>query len=216
MTNDAIANAPWPFVNKDGETDFAIGQFFEGGINLSDMFGGEPPCFGTFLAETRSSQETDAQLKDFALGSLDTCVPPDIETHVQQNGQNVSSINKGESVVDVATFSGDNGEVTGTVEFFVCGPGQSKPDCSTGGTQVGGTETIANEIGHLGLRSRRPAPRLVLLPRRIHARPRAPSTSRASTPTTPPSVSGSSRPTSRSSRRRTTAPSPPARTSASR
>ena len=145
VTNADTENAPWTFVNKDGETDFAAGQFFEGGINLSDMFGGEPPCFGTFLAETRSSQETDAQLKDFALGSLDTCVPPDIETHVQQNGQNVSSINKGESVVDVATFSGTNGEVEGTVEFFVCGPGSSKPDCSSGGTKVGATKTINNE-----------------------------------------------------------------------
>ena len=145
VTNTDTANAPWPFVNKDGETDFATGQFFEGGINLSDMFGGEPPCFGTFLAETRSSQETDAQLKDFAFGSLDTCVPPDIETHVQQGGQNVSSINKGESVVDVATFSGTNGEVDGTAEFFVCGPGQTKPDCSNGGTQIGGTVNIDNE-----------------------------------------------------------------------
>jgi uncharacterized repeat protein (TIGR01451 family)/fimbrial isopeptide formation D2 family protein len=145
VTNDGTANAPWTFTNKDGEHDFAIGQFFEGGINLSDMFGGQPPCFGTFLAETRSSQETDAQLKDFAFGSLDTCVPPDIETHVQQNGQNVSSINKGESVVDVATFDGTNGAVTGSAEFFVCGPSQSKPDCSNGGTQIGGTETIDNE-----------------------------------------------------------------------
>ena len=55
MTNDDIENAPWPFLNKDGETDFGPGQFFEGGINLSDMFGGDAPCFGSFLAETRSS-----------------------------------------------------------------------------------------------------------------------------------------------------------------
>jgi uncharacterized repeat protein (TIGR01451 family) len=145
VSNATGKTAPWPFLNKDGETNFGPGQFFEGGINLSDMFGGNPPCFGTFLAETRSSAETDAQLKDFALGSLDTCVPPDIETHVQQGGQNVSSINKGESVVDVATFSGTNGEVEGTVEFFVCGPGTSKPDCSNGGDKVGATKTINNE-----------------------------------------------------------------------
>ncbi|MGK2849572.1 MAG: DUF7507 domain-containing protein [Candidatus Limnocylindrales bacterium] len=145
VTNEDTSDAPWPFLNKDASADFGVGQFFEGGINLSDMFGGQPPCFGTFLAETRSSQETDAQLKDFALGSLDTCVPPDIETHVQQSGQNVSKINKGESVVDVATFDGTNGTVTGTAEFFVCGPNaNAKPDCSTGGTSIG-TKTIANE-----------------------------------------------------------------------
>jgi uncharacterized repeat protein (TIGR01451 family) len=145
VVNSGVATAPWTFLNKAGQSNFAAGEFYEGGINLSDMFGGNPPCFGTFLAETRSSQETDAQLKDFALGSLDTCVPPDIETHVQQNGQNVGSINKGESVVDVATFSGTNGEVEGTVEFFVCGPGSSRPDCSNGGTKVGDTKTINNE-----------------------------------------------------------------------
>ena len=144
VSNENIETAPWDFLNKDGEENFDPGQFFEGGINLSEMFGGEPPCFGTFLAETRSSAETDAQLKDFALGSLDTCVPPDIETHVQQNGQNVSSINKGESVVDVATFDGDNGEVTGTARFFVCRDATSKPDCSNGGDAIG-TDTIDNE-----------------------------------------------------------------------
>ncbi|HEX5589631.1 MAG TPA: hypothetical protein VFX65_05020 [Candidatus Limnocylindrales bacterium] len=73
VTNAAVENAPWPFTNKDGSNDFGVGQFFEGGINLSDLFGGDPPCFSSFLAETRSSQETDAQLKDFALGSFDTC-----------------------------------------------------------------------------------------------------------------------------------------------
>jgi uncharacterized repeat protein (TIGR01451 family)/fimbrial isopeptide formation D2 family protein len=145
VVNAAVEHAPWTFENKDGSTDFGVGQFYEGGLNLSDMFGGNAPCFSTFMAETRSSQETDAQLKDFALGSLDTCVPPDIETFVQQGGQNVSSINKGESVVDLATFSGTNGEVEGTVEFFVCGPGSSKPDCSNGGTKVGDTKTISDE-----------------------------------------------------------------------
>ena len=42
-TNEDIEDAPWPFLNKDGETDFGPGQFFEGGINLSDMFGGDAP-----------------------------------------------------------------------------------------------------------------------------------------------------------------------------
>jgi uncharacterized repeat protein (TIGR01451 family) len=147
VSNTTTTNAPWTFVNKDGQTNFGPGQFYEGGINLSDMFGGHAPCFGTFLAETRSSQETDAQLKDFVLGSLDTCVPPKIETQVKQGTTDVNKINKGESVVDVATFSGSNGTVAGKVDFFVCGPGAngSKPDCSNGGDPVGGTVTIANE-----------------------------------------------------------------------
>jgi len=73
IVNAGVEDAPWPFVNKDGATDFGVGQFFEGGINLDQLFGGDPPCFSGFLAETRSSQEVEAQLKDFALGNLDTC-----------------------------------------------------------------------------------------------------------------------------------------------
>ncbi|MFL5725157.1 MAG: isopeptide-forming domain-containing fimbrial protein [Chloroflexota bacterium] len=118
-TNAAITNAPWTFENKDGDNDFGIGQFFEGGINLSDMFGGEAPCFGAFLAETRSSQETDAQLKDFALGDFNTCVPPDITTT-----SSVSTADFGQTVTDTANLSGSNGAVTGTVDFFICTPAQ--------------------------------------------------------------------------------------------
>ena len=126
-TNAAVANAPWAFTNKDGENDFAVGQFFEGGINLSDMFNGQPPCFGTFLAETRSSQETDAQLKDFALGDLNTCVPPTITTQVNHSSYVVGS---GTSVIDTAHLTGAKGPVTGTVDFFLCGPTGAAADCN--------------------------------------------------------------------------------------
>ena len=93
--NNGTETAPWNFENKDGDDFFAKGQFFEGGINLSDLFGGDAPCFSTFLAETRSSQEVEAQLKDFALGSLDTCVPPDIKTD-----SSVSDADFGDEVTD--------------------------------------------------------------------------------------------------------------------
>jgi uncharacterized repeat protein (TIGR01451 family) len=46
--------------------------FFEGGVNLSALFP-EVPCFSTFLTNTRTSQSTSADLKDFGLGSIDTC-----------------------------------------------------------------------------------------------------------------------------------------------
>jgi uncharacterized repeat protein (TIGR01451 family) len=137
VSNAASETAPWTFTNKDGAHDFGPGQFFEGGINLSDMFGGNPPCFGTFLAETRSSAETDAQLKDFALGSLDTCVPPTIATTSSK-----STVHFGETVTDTATLSGANGPVSGSVKFYVCGPSGSAPDCTTGGTQVGGAIAV--------------------------------------------------------------------------
>jgi uncharacterized repeat protein (TIGR01451 family) len=54
-----------------------------------------------------------------------------------------SSITLGQSVTDTATLSGSNGAVTGTVKFFVCGPAASNPDCTFGGTQVGGAVTIS-------------------------------------------------------------------------
>ena len=145
VTNADTATAPWTFTNKDGGHNFAAGQFFEGGINLSAMFGGDPPCFGTFLAETRSSQETDAQLKDFAFGSLNTCVPPTIATQVRQDGQSLGSvgtISLGDTVTDHATFSGNHGAVTGSAAFHVCFNASSTPNCATGGTAAG-TDTIS-------------------------------------------------------------------------
>ncbi len=142
VVNAAIEDAPWPFENKDDETDFNVGQFFEGGINLSQLFGVDAPCFSTFLAETRSSQETDAQLKDFALGSLDTCVPPELETD-----SSVSEADFGDDVTDTATLSGSQGPVEGTITFFICEPDEvTSGGCEgSAGTQVGSPVTIVND-----------------------------------------------------------------------
>ena len=136
--NKSEETAPWPFLNKTGATNFAAGEFYEGGVNLDTIFGGDAPCFSSFLAETRSSQSTTAQLKDFALGSFNTCKPPAIDTQVSK-----TNVDFGGTVSDTATLSGNDGPVTGTVKFYVCGPEATAPDCSTGGTQVGGAVTIA-------------------------------------------------------------------------
>ena len=142
IVNGGTETAPWAFVNKDGDTDFGAGQFFEGGINLSELFGGDAPCFSTFLAETRSSQEVEAQLKDFALGSLDTCVPPDLETE-----SSVSEADFGDEVTDTASLSGSHGPVEGTIKFFICEPDEvTAAGCPEGeGTQVGSAVTIVND-----------------------------------------------------------------------
>jgi uncharacterized repeat protein (TIGR01451 family) len=50
----------------------------------------------------------------------------------------------GQSVTDTATLSGTNGPVTGTINFLVCGPAVSNPNCQAGGTPVGGAVTISN------------------------------------------------------------------------
>ncbi|HEX5616596.1 MAG TPA: hypothetical protein VFZ83_15705 [Acidimicrobiia bacterium] len=81
--NDADAPAPWAtdfpvpgatqYVPKFGDAGtFPAGAFFEGGVNLSAFFD-DLGCFNTFIAETRSSQEIGADLKDLALGSFETC-----------------------------------------------------------------------------------------------------------------------------------------------
>lgn len=63
------------YIPKSGTQGTYPGNaFFEGGINLSWIFGGNQlPCFSSFLMETRSSHRVNAQLKDFVLGDLDTC-----------------------------------------------------------------------------------------------------------------------------------------------
>jgi hypothetical protein len=143
ISNKGDETSPWPYTPAQGDSGtFPVASFFEGGINLDAAFPNGAPCISSFLAETRSSTETNAELKNFLIGEFQTCNPPKIETQVQQNDKDVSSINKGESVVDVATLSGTDGAVTGSVEFFVCGPNASKTACATGGTSLG-SKTIS-------------------------------------------------------------------------
>ncbi|HET7029765.1 MAG TPA: hypothetical protein VFI34_04600 [Candidatus Limnocylindrales bacterium] len=145
MTNSEPIDPSWTFDDKGASgtnNDIPAESFFEGGIDLDQLFGGTAPCFGSFIAETRASQSVDAVLKDFAGGAFDTCVPPTIATDSSK-----STVHFGETVTDTATLSGNDGKASGTVTFFVCGPSASAPDCSTGGTKVGsavGVTTSAN------------------------------------------------------------------------
>ena len=68
IVNGTTATAPWSFVDKSGNTDFAPGEFFEGALNLSALarqLNVPVPCFATFMAETRASAKPDSVLKDF-------------------------------------------------------------------------------------------------------------------------------------------------------
>jgi hypothetical protein len=68
--------AGWPggYIDKDGgTTQFQTSTFFEGGINVSELLGTNTTCFSTFLAMTRSSASTTAQLKDFVVGAFPLC-----------------------------------------------------------------------------------------------------------------------------------------------
>src|SRR5215203_6086636 len=67
--------SPWPYTPKSGTANvIPANGFFEGGVNLSELLDtSDLPCFSSFLAETRTSSSLDARLKDFALGSVNSC-----------------------------------------------------------------------------------------------------------------------------------------------
>jgi uncharacterized repeat protein (TIGR01451 family) len=70
--------SPWSYTPKSGAPNvFPPESFFEGGLDLTALYG-NVPCFTNFLTETRSSQETTATLKDFVLHAFNDCVivPP--------------------------------------------------------------------------------------------------------------------------------------------
>jgi hypothetical protein len=71
-TNDGPRYSPWNYTSKTGESMFPFETFFEGGINISKLLGGEA-CFASFMAETRASSSFTAQLKDFVLGAFPLC-----------------------------------------------------------------------------------------------------------------------------------------------
>lgn len=62
----------WNYVSKDGTSFFPATTFFEGGINIHDIFG-ENKCFSSFMAVTGASTSFTATAKDFALNDFDVC-----------------------------------------------------------------------------------------------------------------------------------------------
>jgi hypothetical protein len=72
--NTAPITTPWltaNFKDKVGH-DLRTAEFFEGGINLTDLnLGGK--CFNTFIGDTRSSTSLTATLFDFAAGTSGSC-----------------------------------------------------------------------------------------------------------------------------------------------
>ena len=140
IANQTATSAPWSYTPKAGAAGtFPQFSFFEGGLDLAQVFTGTVPCFGSFLVETRSSQEVNAQLKDFIAGDFNTCVPPTIATT-----SSTASADFGGSVTDTANLSGSDGNASGTVSFFICTPSEvTAAGCPAGaGTQVGSAVAV--------------------------------------------------------------------------
>lgn len=77
ISNTSPTPSPWNYTPKAGPSGtFPSFSFFEAGLNFSALareFGFNIPCFSSFMVQTRSSTSLNAQLKDFVLGSFETC-----------------------------------------------------------------------------------------------------------------------------------------------
>jgi len=74
ITNSGGQTSGWAYTPKSGTPGtYPVASFFEGGLNVTDLIGGETPCFSTFILETRSSTSDTAQLEDFIRGSFELC-----------------------------------------------------------------------------------------------------------------------------------------------
>ena len=120
FVNSANTTAVWPYSPKGkscGTNCIPVGASFEGGINLTDL-GLATECFSTFLVETRSSQSVSAVLKDFALGSFNTCVAFTCDKTVDNSSVCEDPSNPGFGLPVNYTFTFNNtGAVAVTVDL---------------------------------------------------------------------------------------------------
>jgi hypothetical protein len=147
-TSTSLTTSPWPFKDKSGNTNFAQGEFYEAGINLSGLgFGNE--CFSSVLAESRSSASVSAVLKDFVLSSFSPC-GASMTTTPSAGTTDATSVSPGTSVTDTATVTGTGitnpPNPTGNVTFFLCArtDTSSTATCDTGGNQVGSPVALSS------------------------------------------------------------------------
>ena len=148
--NNTTIEVPWNYQFKGASEGGWVpaGGFFEGGVDLTAA--GLEGCFSTFLAETRSSPEITAVLKDFALGDFEACdselttTPsdgaggalvdtndndvPDIEIGTGADGVNVTD----SAELDIKGTS----TWSGTLDFYLCGPIDVGEICDEGGVLI--------------------------------------------------------------------------------
>ncbi len=145
--NDVVTPSPWTLSQKNAPANsFQPTNFFEGGINLTNL-GFANACFSSFLMNTRSSAAGNAELHDKIIGQFARC-GASLKTHVS-----TTEVPIGGSLTDDATITvtgtGTPLAPTGTVSFFVCGPGASS--CDTSGTPfdtkpLSGAVQVGNEF----------------------------------------------------------------------
>ena len=136
IVNGGAITVNWPYTQKGGAACNSgpcsipqKGLFYEGGIDLTDLgLGGL--CLSSFMAETRSSADVSAVLKDFTLGSFNTCVSFTCNKTVDQ-----TSVCEGTPVNYTYTFT-NTGAVPVTIDLV---------DDQIVGNIVTGDSVAANE-----------------------------------------------------------------------
>jgi hypothetical protein len=139
--------SPWPFLDKTGHTSYQQGEFYEAGVNLSNLgLGGT--CFASFEAESRASTSPTATLKALAIGGFGACTSGLVTTPSAGKGGTVQIGSNGTySATDSATLTITGvSSWSGTLKFFFCGPlATGSCDGTTNvGTQVGSDRTVTN------------------------------------------------------------------------
>src|SRR3989454_7792752 len=128
-SNTVSISTPWSTQDKtSGPNTLATAEFFEVGIDLTGLFGSNPPCINRFIFDTRTSPSTTATLVDYAQGALSTCPTSTIFTSVSP-----TPITLGGSAIDTATVTLSTAStVDGTVDFKVYGPVATNiPTCNS-------------------------------------------------------------------------------------
>ena len=141
--NAGPTTSPWnytPKANVGSAGTFPANTFFEGGIDLTALSGGQV-CFSSFLAETRSSTSVTAQLKDFALGGFDTC---SAKISIRPSGVNAVGTNHTFTVKVERSFGGDFAGVQGRTVTGSIAAGSV-------GSFVGGNTCTTNAAGECNL-----------------------------------------------------------------
>jgi hypothetical protein len=140
---------PWLTANFKDKVGHSLrtSEFFEGGINLTDLgLGGQ--CFSSFLGDTRSSTSLTATLFDFAGGTIGSCTA----TVTTQPSQTTRLISSTAAITDTATVTGQNSSggtgstPTGTVSFFLCAPSELTPADTGVCDDSNGTAVTGNPV----------------------------------------------------------------------
>ena len=128
--------APWAYTDKSGNTSFQQGEFYEGGIDLSNFPGIANECFASTLAESRSSTSTSATLKSFIGGNFGACTTTVTTQSTPATAEQIGTGSLGAPASDTATITVSGAaNWSGSLQFYLCGPSASS--CDASGTAIG-------------------------------------------------------------------------------